>query len=213
LARGLRAARLVPIPAFDENDLRFCLMHNRFVLLVIESELAKRMAGFLRSGTESSTMPSPLPPILLVGDVGTTEGALEPDHMLRADASVEEIAACAAALVRISRPVRLPTPLRWGPLELDVQRRDAKWHSRPVKLTSSQFRIMEILILAAGSVVSADDLSRHLLGGTSFADHQSIAAHVRRVRDILGPTGRDFLLTVRGEGFRLSDPDEEESTD
>jgi DNA-binding response OmpR family regulator len=66
---------------------------------------------------------------------------------------------------------------------------------------------MEMLILAAGAVVDPNDLSRQLWGRESFSDGERILAHVRRIRrKIEDDSSRPaFLLTVRGEGYRLAD--------
>lgn len=199
VARGLRAGGLVPILGFDHDDVRTCLTQNTFVVLLIESELAESV---LPVGALSHSA-RPTPPVLLVGEPSTV---LEADDWIRPEASVEEIAARATALVRISRPVALP-PLRWGPLELDVQRRISRWDGTSVRLSSIQFRIMEILVFAAGNLVTAAELSRRLWGSHSFDDAERLGAQMRRIRKVLREAGEvgGYLLTVRGEGFRLAE--------
>lgn len=208
VARGLRAGGLVPVLAFDENDIRTCLTQNTFVVLLIESELA---AEVLPEVTDP-TSPPVTPPILVVGDPLVE---VVSDDWIRSEASVEEIAARVTALVRISRPVALPAPLRWGPLELDVQRRISRWNGSAVALTSIQFRILEILVFAAGTVVTPAELSRRLWGTQSFEDAERLGAHIRRIRKTLRKVAApdDFLVTVRAEGFRLADYDLDESID
>jgi len=205
VARGLRAGGLVPVLAFDERVVTFCLTRNRFVLLLLEADLAPAVLGEAGRSSEDAEL---APPLLIVGERKT---GLSADVYLRADASVEEISARATALVRISRPVRLPVPsiVQWGPLQLDLRRRQAQWLDRAVKLTTVQSRIMEVLVLATGAVVSHRDLARRVWGSESFDDAERLAAHVRRIRRIVEPAPGQppFLLTIRGEDFRLSDHD------
>jgi two-component system, OmpR family, KDP operon response regulator KdpE len=52
----------------------------------------------------------------------------------------------------------------WGPLRLDSRRRLARWHGQPVGLTPIQFRLLLILVQAAGAVVSPMELSRRVWG-------------------------------------------------
>jgi DNA-binding response OmpR family regulator len=99
---------------------------------------------------------------------------------------------------------------KWGPLLLDARSRRAFWRDREIQLTTQQFRAMSLLCQARGGLVSVEALSAHLYGGRIGADRQRVVAHIRRVRrliedDSARPT---FLLTVRGEGFRLADSDQ-----
>ncbi len=209
VARGLRAGGLVPVLAFNDDDVRSCLTRNRFVLLLLQDEFASMVHD---QASPRQGYNEPAPPLLIVGDHASQ---LEADDHLRADASVEEISARATALVRISRPVALPAPLRWGPLELDVQRRISRWDGALLGLTSIQFRIMEILVFAVGSVVAPVELSRRLWGTHSFEDAERLGAHIRRIRKTLRSVGAadEFLVTVRGEGFRLAEQDLEGTID
>lgn len=108
----------------------------------------------------------------------------------------------------MSRPVRLPECLRWGSLELDVQRHEARWGGRPLPLTTLQFRIMEVLALAAGSVVTDEQLSRRVWSASSSCeDKDRLVAHIRRIRRSMeeDPARPRFLIRVRGKGFRLAE--------
>jgi DNA-binding response OmpR family regulator len=97
----------------------------------------------------------------------------------------------------------------WGPLRLDPGRRLACWQGRPVGVTSMQFRLLLALVQAGGAVVSPVELSRRVWGTEVAHDAERVVAHVRRIRRLLepDPAHTRFLLTVRGEGFRLADQD------
>ena len=112
-------------------------------------------------------------------------------------------------MMKITRPVNVPGVLMWGDFELDVRRREASWQGDPVALTPIEFRLMEVLILAGGDVVTVDELTRRLWGDIAFRDDQRLHAHVRRIRKKIerDPSDPGFLLTVRGHGYRLADWD------
>ena len=124
-----------------------------------------------------------------------------------AEHDVGQVIHRAMTLIELTRPVALPRPLRWGPLELDVARRIASWRGERISLTALQFRILEVLILAAGGVVTPAELSRRVWGDESFEDRERVTAHVRRIRKLIepDPSRPRFLLAVRGEGFRLAE--------
>jgi DNA-binding winged helix-turn-helix (wHTH) protein len=116
----------------------------------------------------------------------------------------DTIAAMALSLVpEAVVPARV---LRWGQLRMDVGRREAWWAARRLALTSMQFRLLVTLVLAEGCVVSALELSRRAFGSAVANDDERVHAHVRRIRKLIeaDPSHPQFLVTVRGEGFRLA---------
>ncbi|MBV8952400.1 MAG: response regulator transcription factor [Actinobacteria bacterium] len=147
--------------------------------------------------------------ILVGGCDGVTDALAAGAHAhLGAGVSAEEVALRGSALVGL-RPGTEHSPiLEWGPLRLDMRRREAQWHGRGLELTRLEIRILAALVLAAGGVVTRDDLYRRVWRQASPDDGERIVAHIRRIRAKLeaDPTHPTFLLTARGEGFRLADP-------
>jgi DNA-binding winged helix-turn-helix (wHTH) protein len=97
----------------------------------------------------------------------------------------------------------------WGPLRMDRARRLAWWDGRAVALTPKQFRLLDALASARGAVLSVHELHEAVFGDAYLGDGERVVAHVRRIRARLEPDPRRpvFLLTVRGEGFRLAGGD------
>ena len=100
-----------------------------------------------------------------------------------------------------------PRFVRHGPLELDVDRRAVSWRGAPVALTKLQFRLLLELARAQGALVSRADLHRAVYRTAPIDDGERVISHVRRIREKIEPhpSHPEFLLTVRGEGFRLAD--------
>jgi two-component system, OmpR family, response regulator VicR len=98
----------------------------------------------------------------------------------------------------------------WGPLILDRRRRRAFWATREIALTSQQFRLLWTLSEAEGALVTVAELSDRVYDGNVGDDRERLMGHVRRIRRLVeaDPAHPVFLLTVRGEGFRLADPDQ-----
>jgi DNA-binding winged helix-turn-helix (wHTH) protein len=98
----------------------------------------------------------------------------------------------------------------WGPLLLDRRSRRGFWMAREINLTCQQFRLLWQLCQAAGAVVTMRELADAVYDGRVGDDRMRIMGHVRRIRRLLevDPAHPAFLLTVRGEGFRLAGQDE-----
>lgn len=146
-------------------------------------------------------------PIVFVGK-GLDHKETDVDLVLDPDEEPANIAARASLLMQLNRGVRLPALIQWGPLQLDVERHEARWQDRDVHLTAQQFRIMEVLVMAAGRVVTVEQLGRRVWGDAGISDLGRLVAHVRRIRQRIeeDPSSPRFLLRVRN-GFRLADAD------
>jgi hypothetical protein len=95
------------------------------------------------------------------------------------------------------------------PVRLDKGTRRVWVHDQELSppLSPAQYRLLELLVDADGQVVSRDDVVNSVwpddvLDGVS---EQAIDALVRRLRDRLSEARPDeqYILTVRGHGFRL----------
>ena len=71
-------------------------------------------------------------------------------------------------------------------------------------MTSTEYRVLEVLLRKAGHVVSKADLSEHGLGRELTRYDRSVDMHVSNLRKKLGPlvNGDDRIKTVRGVGYQ-----------
>jgi two-component system response regulator CpxR len=123
----------------------------------------------------------------------------------------------AARLRAIQRRVRTPTSgpasapearpvLRVGDIELNPRARQVKRSGEELTLTSVEFALLEILMGAAGQVVSREELSTRGLGRRLSQADRSIDVHVSNLRKKLGlyPAGGERIKTVRGFGYQYA---------
>ncbi|NUO51098.1 MAG: response regulator transcription factor [Polyangiaceae bacterium] len=75
-----------------------------------------------------------------------------------------------------------------------------------VKLTTAEYDLLEVLVKAAGTVVSREELARIVLGRKVGAFDRAIDMHVSNLRRKLGPSrsGSDRIKTVRNAGYILA---------
>jgi len=95
--------------------------------------------------------------------------------------------------------------LRSGRLSMWPAERKAEWEGEPLKLTSTEFSLLEILLRAVGRPVSKAELSRRALGRPPARYARSIDVHLSSVRRKLGvlADGRPLIQAVHLHGYQL----------
>ena len=99
-------------------------------------------------------------------------------------------------------------PLERGDLRIDFAKRTTELDGEPVDLTYVEF---EILVRARraipGRVYTRDMLLDRVWGDSAFRDQRTIDVHIRHLREKLerDPKNPEYLLTVRGVGYRFRD--------
>jgi DNA-binding response OmpR family regulator len=92
-------------------------------------------------------------------------------------------------------------------LKIDVGRRSVEVRSTPVSLTYVEFELLRTLASHPGRVYSRRMLLEALWGGADYREPRTIDVHVRHLREKLehDPAEPEFILTVRGVGYRFRD--------
>jgi len=85
---------------------------------------------------------------------------------------------------------------------LDPGARSVEVDGRPVELTTLEFDILELLMRAAGRVLSRDALMEHLYNRKATPFDRSIDMHVSHLRKKL-EASRPLIKTVRGVGYQF----------
>ena len=203
LSRALLSMGLLPSLAFSSTEVFTYLTVDAFSVLVLH----RAIVGPTSRASLARALRSSQAPVLFVG---SSPRHNEGTDSLDADGHVPDglppDAVAAMALSLVSEAATWPGILQWGPLRMDVGRREAWWAARRLALTSMQFRLLATLVLAEGCVVPALELSRQAFGSAVAYDDERVRAHIRRIRKLIepDPSHPQFLLTVRGEGFRLA---------
>jgi DNA-binding response OmpR family regulator len=130
-------------------------------------------------------------------NVGADDYVLKPFQL-------EELEARVRALLRRSLAGEKRT-LSCGPLVLDRDARRASLRGRVLELTTSEWRILELLILRVGKVVAKEDLRELSTGREEAVSPNAVEVHVSHLRAKLGGTGAK-IRTVRGFGYLLDEP-------
>ena len=120
---------------------------------------------------------------------------------------LELLARVRAVLRRLDlkAPAQRTGAYRRGELEIDVEMRLAHIGDQHVRLTGTEWRILELLVANAGWIVPHERLAARVWGREEPADRDALRVFVRRLRAKLGDDASQprYLETVRGLGYRM----------
>ncbi len=121
--------------------------------------------------------------------------------------SPREVALRAKAILRRARSRREgpEDALEFGPIRLDPQRFEVFIDGEPVTLTSTEFRLLQELLLRRGKVLSRRHLLEHVWGYVHNVTDRTVDTHIKRLRQKIGPAGAAYVETIRGAGYRFAD--------
>ena len=94
--------------------------------------------------------------------------------------------------------------LKRGKLTLDPARHDCMWDGKPVKLTVTEFLLLQALAQRPGFVKSRDNLMDAAYDDQVYVDDRTIDSHIKRMRKKFRQVDPEFdaIETLYGVGYR-----------
>lgn len=118
---------------------------------------------------------------------------------------LDELFARVSALARRSHGHASPE-LKLGPITLRQGSNAVSAHGRPVRLTRTEYQLLELLISRKGAVVTKSQAMDLLYGGEDEPEIKIIDVFICKLRRKLADAGADGLIgTVWGRGYVASD--------
>jgi two-component system response regulator RegX3 len=132
------------------------------------------------------------------------------DYVVKPFATTEVIARIRAVLRRGRGDMGQAGVLTVGDLSLDLNARRAWLAGAELELTRKEFDLLARLARDAGRVVTRESLMSDVWDMNWFGSTKTLDVHIAWLRRKLGddPASPDYIHTVRGVGFRLSEPEE-----
>jgi len=148
-------------------------------------------------------------PILILSAKGETENRIKglefgADDYLPKPFSPKELLLRIQALLR-RKGAPAPESVDTGPFSLDRTSLKVTLDGQRVDLTSTEFKLLSLLIGKAGSIQSREDLLQEVWGYRNTVDTRTVDTHMRRLREKLGDHA-SCIETIRGEGYRFIPP-------
>ncbi len=120
--------------------------------------------------------------------------------------SVREL--CARVKVLLRRGARRESGelLRVGPLELDPLRHTARWKDQAVRLTVTEFRMLQCLARQPGVVKTREQLLAEGFPHDQYMSDRTVDTHIKRLRHKLTEADPAFagIETIYGLGYRYA---------
>lgn len=135
-------------------------------------------------------------------EVGADDYVTKPFDLAELDARIK----AALRRVQISGPGQKRSVLICGRLWLDTAAHQAYVDGKPVRLSPTEFRLLECLMQNQGKVVTHQQLLSKAWGPEYVAYTSSLKVYVRYLRQKIedNPDNPLFILTERGIGYRLA---------
>src|SRR5207302_8912417 len=96
---------------------------------------------------------------------------------------------------------------RVGPVRIDEMAHRAYVDGNEIELPALEFKLLATLMARAGRLQTREVLLRDVWRLSGDQHTRTVDTHVKRLREKLGE-GRDLIETVRGAGYRMTDPGE-----
>jgi DNA-binding response OmpR family regulator len=98
-----------------------------------------------------------------------------------------------------------PGVIENGGLILDDELKEVRVDGEPVKMTPIEYRIIKLLMESRGKVFSMSDIYEKVWNEPSFSVENTVAVHVRRIREKLeiNPKDPKYLKVVWGIGYKI----------
>jgi len=95
--------------------------------------------------------------------------------------------------------------IKIGDLELDRDAKEVRVGGEPIKLTATEYGILQLLMENAGKVFSIDVIYESVWKEMSFAPENTVSVHIRRIREKIeiNPKEPRYLKVVWGIGYKI----------
>ncbi len=128
------------------------------------------------------------------------------DYLTKPFDHLELLARLRALMRRAGVKPRPPSPtFTASELSIDFAAREVRVRGEEVRLTPTEYRLLEELVRRAGAVVPHEVLLEQVWGPAYVTAPQHLKVFVRRLRTKLGDDPEDprYIHTVRGVGYRF----------
>jgi len=129
------------------------------------------------------------------------------DYLTKPFSPRELLARIKAILRRVKEPHRGIETCRFGDVEVDFTKYEAKKKGRPVPLTALEFALLHFLVQNKGRVVHRNEVLDNVWGKDVYVDARTVDKHISLLRRKFedDPQEPEYILGVRGVGYKFAE--------
>lgn len=124
------------------------------------------------------------------------------DDYLTKPFSPRELVLRITGLLKRVNTVRTVAQLTVGPFDLDFRNLKFVANGQEIDLTTTEFRLLAMLLEAPGAIHRRSDLLREVWGYSDEVHTRTLDTHMKRLREKLAPWD-SCIETIRGVGYRF----------
>jgi two-component system, OmpR family, alkaline phosphatase synthesis response regulator PhoP len=127
------------------------------------------------------------------------------DYVTKPFSSREILARIKAILRRSQEPPAGADTVRFGDVDLDFIKYEARKAGRPIPLTALEFALLRFLVRNKGRVVQRNEILDSVWGKDVYVDARTVDKHISLLRRKLEADAQDpkYILGVRGVGYKF----------
>lgn len=124
------------------------------------------------------------------------------DYMTKPFSPRELVARVKVVLRRKIIPEGQPGAEAGGGIHIDPERFSVTIDGKPVTLTTTEMKILQLLQSKRGYVFSREKILDHVWGDEKIVIDRTVDVHIKNLREKLGATGA-LIKNIRGIGYKL----------
>lgn len=131
------------------------------------------------------------------------------DYVVKPFSPGEVVARVKTILRRMESGPSRKEQLSYRELVLDMEKRKVCLRGRAVSLTPSEYKLLQVLMTAAGRIYLREELLNHLYPSGEVVTDRVIDVHIGNLRQKIedDPSRPRYVLTARGVGYQFADGD------
>lgn len=206
LSRGLKQENYAVDVANDGNIGLSMALHDEYDLMIIDRMLPGKEGLEIVKEVRAKGIKTPIIILTAKGQIRNRVEGLDAgadDYMVK-PFSFEELLARIRALLR--RPAETSDNiLQVGDLTMDTSKLEVRRGKKRIKLTSTEYALLEYLMRNEGRTLSKDKIIGHVWNFDADILPNTVEAYIGSLRRKIDKpfAGPDLIHTLRGFGYRL----------
>lgn len=210
----LEQAHFQVLTAYDGATALHTIAHAHPDLLVLDLMLPDQDGWTITRQLRNDPKLAMLPIIMLTARIEDADKIigleLGADDYITKPFNPREVVARVRTVLRRAQATVTPATgrlLHFGDLRLDLGRHELFLHGAPVEITSTEFKLLQILMENPGYAFTRIDLIEQALGYDYEGMERTLDSHIKNLRKKIEPDPKTptYIQTVYGVGYRFDD--------